>query len=150
FGLSFLALLLLAAAVVGFQQPGSDPKPGERPGKGKPSRTEEEDNAPPLRKPPRVAGEDEDKAAPQKASDIDLAQAAEDAQHRAVAALFRELAVPHDLVTLKGYPKISSSGAAMRGGEVHVEPFPYRVTPGELRERLTLNILDRKGNKLRT
>lgn len=140
-----LALVVLSFAVYGTWSAGF--LFGQQAAQKK-QRIEEEEEAPKVKKPKRkvIRVEDEEPAkAPSKeqtdrpagpAASGDLAQLAEQASHPAIKALFRSLAVPHDLVSYK------RSGVTINGekkSDERIEPIPFYLgdDPGRYRrERL--------------
>src|SRR5207249_4487604 len=97
----------------------------------------------------RVEDEDGPKAPPARrpgaSPATDLRAAARDARHRLLKNLFAEMAVPHDVLRLKGFTRIKGD-TAPRPEEVWVEPIPVYVTdPKDLPRRLEVRVIDRKS-----
>ena len=94
----FVSLAFLAAGLVGLStadDPEPKPKPPDKP------RVEDEDPDAKPAKTHKVTVDDTEEPGPKTAAApraVDLAQAARDAKHFAVKKLFRDLAVPHDLL----------------------------------------------------
>ncbi len=133
--------------------PAADP-PGAKadgPGKEPKKRTEEEDDTPPKNpKVQRVEDEDPKARPPAKVSDapeIDLLHASRQAGHPAVRKLFRELAVPHDVVYYKTFTGVVNQD---RKREDNVEPIPEFIPDvREYKGSLTLTRFDSDWNPLK-
>ncbi len=137
-----LAVLLLSFLLFGAWTagglPGQEEPSKKQPPPGKKKRVEEEEDAPrPKSKPKKVIRvEDEDdskaKSAPSRpkeaAASGDLMQLAEQATHPALKTLFRNLAVPHDLVVFKR-SRVTSSGQQRRD-EDKIVPTPFYLGDG--------------------
>jgi peptide/nickel transport system substrate-binding protein len=148
--------LLLGALVLGLLAPAGwmaaqDSAPPEKtPSKQAPPRKdrppEQEDDAPP--KNPKVIRVDDDstnKPAEGAAADtpeVDLLLASRQASHPAVRAMFRQLAVPHDLVTFRALPGVGQPERHER-----VQPLPDYIGDAvqDYKEVLTLVPLDSEG-----
>lgn len=131
-----------------------DTKPTKAP-PGKKRRVEEEEESP--RQPKRKVRVEEEEgkaksARPAAAPLGDLVEAAKQARHPGVQQLFRELAVPHDLVTFRRFEvKVGGEAPGVMRPE-RVEPLPDYVgeSPGRLREAVTLKLQDATGRVRRT
>jgi peptide/nickel transport system substrate-binding protein len=153
-----LGFLLVAGAGALWLPAGVPARPegaGESKAEGKkPARSEEEEEegARPPKKLVRVDDEEGPKAPPARRPGAypatDLRAAARDARHEKLKRLFRQLAVPHDVVRLKGFTRIKGDTGA-RSGEVWVEPIPVHVTnTKDLPRRLEVRLIDSSGNLL--
>jgi ABC-type transport system substrate-binding protein len=150
-----LAVLVVGGLVLGGLVAGQDPPAGAPPSgktppkKGARSEDEDEDNpAPKNPKVIRVEEEDPKAKAPQShpadAPEIDLQLAARQARNAAVRRLFRELAVPHDVVTFRSFSGVARSGQAVGERVENVEPLPEYVGTGldKVRNLPTLHPFD--------
>jgi ABC-type transport system substrate-binding protein len=172
-GLLVLIVGLLAVGVVALAGPGPEnrssglkrQKKDDKPGK---KRVEEEDETtpPPVKKKKHVEDED-DKPAKRKVVRADepeeppartvidardLAKAARETRHIYTKALFAKLAVPHDTVSLRTFAGVTVAGGNKGGGGTFlVRPLPVFVTDvKELKDRLTLKIIDEAGKDVKT
>jgi ABC-type transport system substrate-binding protein len=131
-----------------------DPPAAQAQGAGKqpPKRTEDEDDAPP--KNPKVQRtEDEDpktkpgQARPSDVPEIDLLLASRQATHPAVRKMFRELAVPHDVVHYQGFKGVVNQGQER---DEDVEPIPQYIPDVKAhRGTLTVTPLSNDGKPLK-
>jgi ABC-type oligopeptide transport system substrate-binding subunit len=122
---------------------------------GKRHEEEEEEDGPrkKRRPPPRVqdVGEKAPPAKPAEAPVTDLHRAAVAATHVAVRKLFRDLAVPHDVVTFRKYDRVMVGGGRLAGKTLSVEPLPeYIEDPRDWKGKITLHVLDPDGRRART
>jgi ABC-type oligopeptide transport system substrate-binding subunit len=118
-----------------------DPRPIKK-------RVEAEEETP--RKHKVVRPEDDDKPNRPGAEAVDLGQAAREAKHPKVKALFAGLAVPYDEVDLKAFRVMIGGGKTM-SGRVRVAPLPrYTADVKELEGKLELKVIDRAGKVLKT
>src|SRR5262249_45705264 len=77
-------------------------------------------------------------------------QAAREAKHPKVKALFAGLAVPYDEVDLKAFRVMIGGGKTM-SGRVRVAPLPrYTADVKDLEGKLELKVIDRAGKGLKT
>jgi hypothetical protein len=123
--------------------------------KGKKKRTEEEEEPPRTKKVVRTEDDDTAKTPstrPGASPVTDLKQAARETRHPGAKRMFRELAVPHDIIVLTTSKRVTVGGGERRGGgELRVEPIAEYVTdPRDLKKRPTLQVIDEAGERLRT
>jgi ABC-type oligopeptide transport system substrate-binding subunit len=145
---------LLGLALVGVLAAGwlaaypADKEEGE-PGAKKGKVVEEEEEDRPKGKALRLEEKDEEKkAAPVR--EVELKRAAREAKHFAVRKLFTDLAVPHDVVNLKGF-SVAVGGERTAAKQVLVEPIAELITnPRDVEGKLTLNVITLAGKRQRT
>ncbi len=148
-----LGVLVLGGLVLACGTPGESPG-GKAFGQGKPptKRSEEEDDSPP--KNPKVQRtEDEEgktkspQARPADMPEIDLLLASRQAAHPAVRKMFRDLAVPHDVVHYRPLTGVINQG---RERDQNVEPIPtYIPDVKDYRGALKVTPLDDDGKPLK-
>jgi ABC-type transport system substrate-binding protein len=107
------------------------PKSKTPPGKKK--RIEEEEETPKTKAKPKVIRVEEEETpktksgsprSPTSATGTDLNELAEQTKNKAVKKLYRELAVPHDVLVFKRTPGVKTSGEGKQR-EDNIEPTPY-------------------------
>jgi ABC-type transport system substrate-binding protein len=140
------------------------PRSGERRAEGKPGKkkrpVEEEEDNEEARKPKRRSVEsidvedvDEKKPArkPSPAPISDLGSAADNAHSVAVRNLFRELAVPYDLLTIRKYKSVKVEGEANSSGTFSVEPLAEYINPPKRRfsAKQSLEVVNKETGKRR-
>lgn len=153
-GLLVVGLLGLAAWPAGDLAAGgvgAERRQGQAPPKKKRRVEEEEEGAKPPTKRKVVRVEEEEGKAkatrPSAAPLGDLAAAARQAKSPVIQQLFRELAVPHDLVTFRRFDVKVSGEKPPPQRPQRVDPLPDYVgtTPNRLREAVTLKVQDDQG-----